>query len=449
MRNERIAKVELVVYGVGQGGKVMGLFVGAKVEVRDMEPLPPRDQRHLWLRYQVEGYTEEIVHDFKQRIKTIYGRQVNRVHMLDFKGLTPDMRQDLAERLRMVYTRDDGQEVFVSHAWRRLFKIRAPLVYEFLLEFFSTCRIKDEMGLDAAGSERVIPDKGDLSDHWVEISSGRDFLRGAPSYTYIKDPVQRLCHRFYQERGGGKDDDIIIAIEATILWSLEQRVIVGGIVKDAMILLFKAASPVYNKSRHLENQHKKTMLQRWNGNNIVDMFQPKSSYFRTRLQRGAKPGQPDFKLNGVNKPKTLALKPPTADSAATSSTSQDTEDAIAITTGKNKVTVCSFMPSILCLDQHAHTLHHLESLLTISLDTLDILKEDLVYQSLRNWNGIPPPPYNLQVYVSDNQQIYVDESVFVTSSNKGFAAALAVLVTGVSQSRQHSKSESNSYYLSD
>ncbi|GJS43520.1 hypothetical protein Tco_0568563 [Tanacetum coccineum] len=34
MRNERITKVELVVYGVGQGGKVMGLFVGAKVEQR-------------------------------------------------------------------------------------------------------------------------------------------------------------------------------------------------------------------------------------------------------------------------------------------------------------------------------------------------------------------------------------------------------------------------------
>nr|GEX62023.1 hypothetical protein [Tanacetum cinerariifolium] len=36
-----------------------------------------------------------------------------------------------------------------------------------------------------------------------------------------------------------------------------------------------------------------------------------------------------------------------------------------------------FHLAILCLDQHAHTLHHLESLLTISLDRLDILKEDL------------------------------------------------------------------------
>ncbi|GKC83376.1 reverse transcriptase domain-containing protein [Tanacetum coccineum] len=85
---------------------------------QDMTPLPLGDQRHLWLCYQVEGYTEEI---------------------------------DLAERLRMVYTRDDGQEVFMSHAWRRLFEIQALLVHEFILEFFSTCRIGSEMGLDVAG----------------------------------------------------------------------------------------------------------------------------------------------------------------------------------------------------------------------------------------------------------------------------------------------------------
>ncbi|GKE87057.1 hypothetical protein Tco_1564532, partial [Tanacetum coccineum] len=47
--------------------------------------------------------------------------------------------------------------------------------------------------------------------------------------------------------------------------------------------------------------------------------------------------------------------------------------------------------AILCLDQHAHSLHHLESLLTISLDNLcldnlDIFKEDLVYQSL--WKSL-------------------------------------------------------------
>ncbi|GJS22738.1 hypothetical protein Tco_0451370 [Tanacetum coccineum] len=114
-----------------------------------MAPLPTADQRHLWLRYQVEGYTKGIVHSYEQRLETIWSRPVNRVYVLDFKGLTPGMRQDLVVRLRMVYTRE-GQQVFVSHAWRRLFGIRAPLVREFILEFLSTCRIYDtEMGLDA------------------------------------------------------------------------------------------------------------------------------------------------------------------------------------------------------------------------------------------------------------------------------------------------------------
>ncbi|GJR54740.1 hypothetical protein Tco_1405261 [Tanacetum coccineum] len=50
-----------------------------------------------------------------------------------------------------------------------------------------------------------------------------------------------------------------------------------------------------------------------------------------------------------------------------------------------------FHLAILCLDQHAHAMHHLESLLTISLenlclDNLDIFKEDLEYQSL--WKSL-------------------------------------------------------------
>ncbi|GKD66521.1 hypothetical protein Tco_1308629 [Tanacetum coccineum] len=96
------------------------------------------------------GYTEGIVHSYEQRLETIWSRPVNRVHVLDFEGLISGMRQDLAVRLRMVYT-GEGQQVFVSHAWRRLFGIRAPLVCEFILEFLSTCRMSDiEIGLDVA-----------------------------------------------------------------------------------------------------------------------------------------------------------------------------------------------------------------------------------------------------------------------------------------------------------
>ncbi|GJT52134.1 hypothetical protein Tco_0978291 [Tanacetum coccineum] len=79
-----------------------------------MAPLPPRDQRHPWLRYQVEGYTEDIVHSYEQRLETIFGRSVNRVHALYFAGLTEGMRQTLAGRLRMVYTGDEGQELFTN-----------------------------------------------------------------------------------------------------------------------------------------------------------------------------------------------------------------------------------------------------------------------------------------------------------------------------------------------
>ncbi|GJZ48537.1 hypothetical protein Tco_0602369 [Tanacetum coccineum] len=122
----------------------------------------------------VEGYTEEIVHEFKQRLEMIFGRQVNRVHTLDYEGLTPNMRQDLAERLRMVYTRDDGQDICVSHAWRSWEE------------------------LDVLESERVILDKGDLSGYWIEISSDKDFLRSAPSYTYIRYPFQRQYHSMDQ-----------------------------------------------------------------------------------------------------------------------------------------------------------------------------------------------------------------------------------------------------------
>ncbi|GKD70194.1 hypothetical protein Tco_1324284 [Tanacetum coccineum] len=135
----------------------------------------------------------------------------------DFEGLTPEMRQDLVMRLRMVYTGGEGQQVFMSHAWRRLFRIQAPLVHEFILEFLSTCRMSDtEIGLDVAdtlsfqlggdGSERLIPDKGDLRDYWVEISSDKDFLGPAPSYVLIRDHVRRLCHRMiaYSISGRGQ-----------------------------------------------------------------------------------------------------------------------------------------------------------------------------------------------------------------------------------------------------
>ncbi|GKB72322.1 hypothetical protein Tco_0933734 [Tanacetum coccineum] len=43
----------------------------------------------------VEGYIEDIVHDFEERLDIIFGREVNRVHVLDFARLIKEIRQAL------------------------------------------------------------------------------------------------------------------------------------------------------------------------------------------------------------------------------------------------------------------------------------------------------------------------------------------------------------------
>ncbi|GJZ27216.1 hypothetical protein Tco_0571469 [Tanacetum coccineum] len=122
-------------------------------------------------------------------------------------------------------------------AWRRLFEVRGLLVFEFIMEFFSTLRFSEAIididvvdtlqfqlggarrrmswrefilalglqkvedmetarfGLYWARSARQISDKGYLSAYWSRISSEEDFLGTPPSYTHIRDPILRLCHR--------------------------------------------------------------------------------------------------------------------------------------------------------------------------------------------------------------------------------------------------------------
>ncbi|GJZ63348.1 ty3-gypsy retrotransposon protein [Tanacetum coccineum] len=55
-------------------------------------------------------------------------------------------------------------------------------------------------------SDRLIPDKGDLRDYWLQILSDRDFLVPTLSYVLIRDPVRRLCHRMiaYSISGRGQ-----------------------------------------------------------------------------------------------------------------------------------------------------------------------------------------------------------------------------------------------------
>ncbi|GJV46106.1 hypothetical protein Tco_1430642 [Tanacetum coccineum] len=130
---------------------------------------------------------------------------------------------------------------------------------------------------------------------------------------------------------------------------------------------------------------------------------------------------------------------------------------------------------ILCLDQHAHTLLHLESLLTISLDRLDIFEgRSCISEFFEHEHVVMNPTsagirhHHLHLYVNPKiKQLAtkrVDEYGFIQRiSLTGFPTqsvgssntdvldlpCLLVLNTETSQSRQHDKSESDSYYLSD
>ncbi|GJT58509.1 hypothetical protein Tco_1002042 [Tanacetum coccineum] len=131
---------------------------------QDMSPLPPRDQRYPWLRYQVEGYTEDIVHNYEQRLKTIFG----------------------------VHTAEE--------------------------------MAKDGFGAYWLGSERVIPDKADLRDYWIEISSNRDFLGLDPSYVFIRDPVRRFCHKMIScsISSRGQAPEKVIGVDLFYLMSIDR-----------------------------------------------------------------------------------------------------------------------------------------------------------------------------------------------------------------------------------
>ncbi|GJT94937.1 hypothetical protein Tco_1090455 [Tanacetum coccineum] len=53
-------------------------------------------------------------------------------------------------------------------------------------------------------SERMNPGKGDLHDYWRSISTDGDFLGPPSSYTLIRDPMLRLCHRMMAHSIAGR-----------------------------------------------------------------------------------------------------------------------------------------------------------------------------------------------------------------------------------------------------
>nr|GEW21943.1 hypothetical protein [Tanacetum cinerariifolium] len=136
------------------------------------------------------------------------GRPVNRVHVLDFDGLTDGMRQTLADSLSML---DRARR---RMTWRQ-FILALGLHYEEEMA-------KPGFGAYWSGSKRVIPNKGDLRDYWMEISSKKDFLGPAPFYVHIRDPVRRLCHKMITCSifGRGQEAEKVKGVGLFYLWTM-------------------------------------------------------------------------------------------------------------------------------------------------------------------------------------------------------------------------------------
>ncbi|GKC94377.1 hypothetical protein Tco_1159819 [Tanacetum coccineum] len=168
---------------------------------------PPRDQRYQYLRFEGLQYTDADIADFETRLARIFRREVHRVQVFDFGGLSDLMTEGLSSRMMMEHRDAQGQSVFgedvldldTTRALQfQLGGVRRRMSWrEFILAL--VLHTTEEMqtagfGLYWVKSVRQIPDKRDLSAYWIRISSMGDFL-GTPSYTLIRDPILRLCHK--------------------------------------------------------------------------------------------------------------------------------------------------------------------------------------------------------------------------------------------------------------
>ncbi|GKC38106.1 hypothetical protein Tco_1050490, partial [Tanacetum coccineum] len=120
---------------------------------------------------------------------------------------TPQGLEGLTDRLRMVYSGAEGHVLFTSHALRRLLEIQGSLLggarrsmssRQFILALgLHTAEEMAGDGFDCywADSLMEIATKADLSGYSSMITSNGNFLEIVPSYTFIRDPLRRLCHR--------------------------------------------------------------------------------------------------------------------------------------------------------------------------------------------------------------------------------------------------------------
>nr|GFA02061.1 hypothetical protein [Tanacetum cinerariifolium] len=63
--------------------------------------LPPRYQRHQYLRFEGLGYIDADIIDFEEGLGRIYGKEIHSVQVFNFRGLTELMAEGLSGKILM------------------------------------------------------------------------------------------------------------------------------------------------------------------------------------------------------------------------------------------------------------------------------------------------------------------------------------------------------------
>ncbi|GKA04844.1 hypothetical protein Tco_0683964 [Tanacetum coccineum] len=143
--------------------------------------LPPRDQRHQYLRYEGLQYIDDDIADLETRLARIYRREVHKVQVFYFGGLPNLMAKGLSARMLMEHRDVQGVSLFreaildldtLGALQFQLGRARRCLSWR---QFILAIGLHTNEDMQTVG----------FGAYWADTSS----------YTSVRDPILRLYHK--------------------------------------------------------------------------------------------------------------------------------------------------------------------------------------------------------------------------------------------------------------
>ncbi|GJS92114.1 hypothetical protein Tco_0774750 [Tanacetum coccineum] len=174
--------------------------------------LPPRDQRHQYLRFEGLQYTDADITDFEKMLGKIHEREVHRVQVFNFGGLTDLMADGLSGRMLIKHKHAQGHDFFALERKRRAM-ISEGQFFSRLAEHFGlltkerlrglTVIVRDLPVIDMAELVRLqICKKLDDTWAWVVLGPERqhDVAVGAPRLARVEEEVHEIREALGEQR---------------------------------------------------------------------------------------------------------------------------------------------------------------------------------------------------------------------------------------------------------